>query len=136
MGVHNIDRLGSGSMGTWFSKVFSVEESKVSTMIICLIGTLAFACVVYVQTGEFNPNITNVIIALIAGVSTVNISSNFNVNASNINQNNTTDNGYTNYSTYDSGFNMSANYGYNQSYNQSQEYNTQINDTTQYEDNR
>lgn len=116
-------------MKTLFSRIFSIEESKVSTMIICLIGTLTFACIVYVQTGEFNPNIANVIIALIAGVAGMNISSNFNVNASNINQKNTTDSGYTNYNTYDNGLNTSANYGYNQIYNQDSDIN-------QHEDNR
>lgn len=64
---------------TWFWKDgLSIDETKMSTLIICLLVCMAFAGINYIANGDITNNLTAIIQALIYAIAGVNISNNLN----------------------------------------------------------
>lgn len=51
----------------------SIDESRTSVLIICLLLSLIFTVVMYLKTGEINGNWTTIVIAIIYAVAGVNV---------------------------------------------------------------
>lgn len=54
----------------------SIDESKVSCLIICLIGGMIFAGFAYLQYQDISSNFTDILIALVWGITGINVASN------------------------------------------------------------
>ena len=59
----------------FFLSFFSIEEARLSVLIICLLLTIIFGGVNYVLVGDITANLTNIIITLIYAIAGVNITS-------------------------------------------------------------
>jgi multiple sugar transport system permease protein len=58
--------------GSFWKDGLSIDESKVSILIICLLLSLIFTVVMYIKTGEINGNWTAIVTAIIYAVAGVN----------------------------------------------------------------
>jgi len=54
---------------------FSIDEARISVLILCLLLTIIFGGVNYVLVGDITANLTNIIITLIYAIAGVNITS-------------------------------------------------------------
>ena len=54
---------------------FSIDEARISVLILCLLLTIVFGGVNYVLVGDITANLTNIIITLIYAIAGVNITS-------------------------------------------------------------
>ncbi|MGL5676855.1 MAG: hypothetical protein ACRDDX_10610 [Cellulosilyticaceae bacterium] len=59
---------------------FSINEYKVSALILCLLTCMAFGGYNYIVHGDVTDNLTNIILALITAVAGVNIADRFTAN--------------------------------------------------------
>lgn len=60
----------------FWSDGLSIDESKVSCLIICLIGGMIFAGFAYLQYQDISTNFADILIALIWGITGINVASN------------------------------------------------------------
>ena len=51
-----------------FKRLISLEEKRVSALMVGMLATLIFALVMYWKRGDISPNLVNILEALIAGV--------------------------------------------------------------------
>lgn len=64
-------------MRNFFSRFISVDEAKVSTLVIVLIGMVIFSCVQYAHTGDISANLADIVQALIYGLAGINVADRF-----------------------------------------------------------
>jgi ABC-type dipeptide/oligopeptide/nickel transport system permease component len=58
----------------WFKSLVSASDSRVSTLIVCLLTSLIFGLAMYYFRGTIGDSLVTIILSLIAAVSSVNIS--------------------------------------------------------------
>ncbi|MNJ01166.1 hypothetical protein D3C87_971910 [compost metagenome] len=57
----------------WLKDLLSVDEARLSTLIVCLLITLAFSLLMYWSRGDINDSLVNILMALIGSVAGTNI---------------------------------------------------------------
>jgi len=59
-------------MKEFLKSMFSVDERRVSTLIICLLISIVFMMVIYIKNGDITNNLKDIIITLIFCVAGIN----------------------------------------------------------------
>lgn len=72
-------------MNNLFDKIFTIEEARFSTLVLCLLSTLTFALIKYGTNGDISSNLVEIIKWLIIAVASINIASSLSDAVSSIN---------------------------------------------------